>query len=904
MNPPTIIKPGLAAIKRYYDELKTYDEMQIGHETAIRSAFQSLLKETAKKRGWTLVTEKRMKVSGQDVVPDGTMCDEFNMPRGYWEAKDTSDDLEAEIRKKIEKGYPTVNIIFEDSQTAILYQDGGIALHADITKSEQLIELLNIFYNHTEPAIDTFEKAVTEFKLRVPDLAKGLTEIISKAHANNQPFIIAFNSFFELCKSSLNPNLSQAAVDEMLVQHLLTERLIRTVFNNPEFTQRNVIAQEIEKVIKALVSKSFDRQEFLKSLDRFYFAIEEAARSLTDFSDKQHFLNTVYMRFFQGYSVKLADTHGIVYTPQPIVDFMCASVEEVLKTEFGKTLGSKDVYIIDPCVGTGNFIVNLMRRIPKKDLARVYKEQLFANEVMLLPYYIAALNIEHAYYEITGVYEPFEGLCFVDTLDMAERPQAQFGFMTPVNARRVEREKKAPITVVIGNPPYNANQVNENDNNRNREYKALDERIKETYVKDSTAINRNKLFDAYIKFFRWSSDRLGKRDGIVCFVSNNGFLRGLAFDGLRKHFSEDFNAIYHFDFKGNARTSGERRRQEGGNIFSDQIRVGVGISVLVRNRAKSGCSIFYHAVPDYWKAGQKGDYLNSFSGPSKVPWQSLVPDNAHSWLVPMNGSEFARFIPIGTADVKAGNGEEKALFRFYSNGVKTNRDDVVYSFNRETLEKRIQDFIEDYNAEVDRYKRAKGKPNIDDFVKYDRIKWSESLKNDVIRGEYAEFDPALLRNSMYRPFDKQWLYFDSMLNERRYGFPHIFPTQATEKKNRVICVSGLASNKPFHVLIADIIPCLDILEKTQCFPFYTYKEDGTARTENITEWALKAFQEKYPGQGIGKWDIFHYIYGILHHPGYREKYAEQSEARPSAHPVRAGFRIVPGRRERSCEMAS
>ena len=333
-------------------------------------------------------------------------------------------------------------------------------------------------------------------------------------------------------------------MDEMLVQHLLTERLFRTIFNNPDFMRRNVIAVEVENVIEALVSPSFDRTEYLKSLDRFYIAIESASRTLPEFSEKQHFLNTVYERFFQGYSVKVADTHGIVYTPQEIVNFMCASVAEVLETEFGKSLSSTGVYIIDPCTGTGNFAVNLLRRIPKRNLPRVYREQLFANEVMLLPYYIAALNIEHAYYELTGTYAPFEGLCFVDTLDLAEGPQGQFAFMTETNTRRVERQKRTPITVVIGNPPYNMGQVNENDNNRNRKYEAVDRKIRDTYAADSNATLKNKLYDPYVKFFRWATDRLKGRDGIVCFVTNNSFVDQQAFDGMQKHFLQDFTDAF------------------------------------------------------------------------------------------------------------------------------------------------------------------------------------------------------------------------------------------------------------------------------------------------------------------------------------------------------------------------
>src|SRR5439155_13037125 len=301
----------------------------------------------------------------------------------------------------------------------------------------------------------------------------------------------------------------------------------------------------------AMTSQSFDRNTYLKELDRFYVAIERAARTMTDFSDKQHFLNTVYERFFQGYSVKLADTMGIVYTPQEIVDFMCASVAEVLEKEFAKKLWSDDVYIIDPCTGTGNFIVNLIRRIPKNKLEDVYKHRLFANEIMLLPYYIAALNIEHAYFEQMGRYEGFEGLCFVDTLDLAEHAQSQLGFMTAANTERVQRQRKSPITVVIGNPPYNARQMNETDANKNRKYPVIEERIRATYAKDSRATSKTSLGDVYVKFFRWAIDRLEGRDGIVCFVSNNSFTDQSAFDGMRKHLFRDFDVVYHFDLQGN-----------------------------------------------------------------------------------------------------------------------------------------------------------------------------------------------------------------------------------------------------------------------------------------------------------------------------------------------------------------
>ncbi len=628
------VKPNHKAIKAYYEALRAYDRQEVQHETALRSAFQNLLEQLGRQFAWTLIPELSDKAAGKAIRPDGTFRDDYYITRGHWEAKDSHDHLETEIKKKIAKGYPTGNIIFEDTRQAQLYQNRERAMIVDLTDARKLADLLNAFFAYTEPAHENFGKAIDEFKERVPDLALGLVEKIKAAHTDNPKFAAAFAAFYELCCNSLNPNLSQAAADEMLVQHLLTERLIRTIFDNQDFTRRNAIAAEIEKVIDALVSKSFNRHDFLKSLDRFYLAIESAAATIESFAEKQHFLNSVYERFFLGYSVMVADTHGIIYTPQEIVDFMCASVVELLKSVFGKTLGDPDVYMLDPCAGTGNFTVNLLRRIPKKDLPRMYRQQLFANEVMLLPYYIAALNIEHAYYELTGSYEPFGGLCFVDTLDLAKGQQSTFGFMSEENVQRVAQEAGAPITVVIANPPYNAWQLNENDNNKNRKYELIDRRVSETYAKDSSATNKNALSDMYVKFFRWAVDRLEGRDGIVAFVSNNGFLQGIAADGFRKHLVKDFDRVYHFDFKGNARTSGERRKQEGGNIFSDQIRVGVGVTFLVRCRRRERCEIWYHVVQDYYGAEQKKRYLASMGTLSRVPWRQLNANEAGDWFAP------------------------------------------------------------------------------------------------------------------------------------------------------------------------------------------------------------------------------------------------------------------------------
>jgi predicted helicase len=874
-----LLTPGHRSIRKYYENVAALRDQGVLNEMSVRSPFESLLQETARLKNWTFIAELSGKSGGALVRPDGTLRDHNSLPRGYWEAKDTQDDLDTEIKKKIARGYPLSNIIFEDTQTGVLFQSKQkVNGPYSLGNPKELAALLNQFFSYTEPDIEGFEEAVDEFKDRAPDLARGLVGKIQQAHKDNPPFQAAFEKFFELCRTALNPNIRVEAVDEMLVQHLLTERLFRTVFNNPDFVKRNAIAAEVERVIDALVSKSFDRTEFEKSLDRFYRAIEGAARLVPDFSGKQHFLNTVYERFFQGYAVKVADTHGIVYTPQEIVNFMCASVAEVLEKEFGKSLSSPDVYIIDPCTGTGNFVVNLLRRMPGRDLPRVYREQLFANEVMLLPYYIASLNIEHAYYESTGTYEPFEGLCFVDTLDLTQGGQPHL-YVTEKNAERVERQRRTPITVVIGNPPYNMGQQNENDNNKNRQYKEVDGRIRETYAKASKATLKTKLYDAYVKFFRWATDRLQGRDGIVCFVSNNSFIDQQAFDGMQQHLLQDFTDIYHVDLHGNVRKN-PKLSGTTHNVFG--IQVGVGISVAARRAGSESHRLHYLRVPENWRKEEKLAWLSKVGSLSRVDWATLP---AGKWLA-TGRNEYDRFVAIATKQGRAAELGSETIFKTYSLGVSTNRDDVLYDFDPDALMTRVEQFCENYNAEVDRYKRTGKEKPLDDFLDYSRVKWSSTLKLHLQRGEVVEYlqdaksywNKKKCRSALYRPFTRRNLYLDGILIDRPGSSRDFFPRRAAERYNRAIVTSDIAyRSNHVSTLATKWIPDLHLcasVDGHQYFPFYVYESDGKTRNENITDWALEHFREHYGDTKITKWDIFYYVYGVLHHREYRAKYTE------------------------------
>ena len=868
-----LLSPTSRPVKDYYDSLRRFEAIDVSHEGAVRDAFQTLLKVCGRRLNWTLVAEHRM-IGSQNrrISIDGALLDDFKIAHGYWEAKDMHDDLQNAVLDKFRKGYPQDNIIFQIPKRAILWQNKQQVLDADLTDARQLIEAVETFFDYRPEEQVEWEKAVAEFKEVVPALGEGLAKLIRGEREINRRFTMAFGDFHEKCRQSINSNLSDAAVEEMLIQHLLTERLFRTVFNNPDFTRRNVIANEIEKVIDALTSQSFTRDGFLQNLDRFYVAIERNATRITDFSQKQGFLNTVYEQFFQGFSVKVADTHGIVYTPQPIVDFMVRSVEHILKTEFERSISDSGVHIVDPFVGTGNFIVRIMEQIQRPALEDKYTSELHCNEVMLLPYYIASMNIEHQFFEATGHYRPFEGICLVDTFELAE--DRQYSLFVPENAQRVESQRETPMFVIIGNPPYNVGQVNENDNNKNRKYPAMNKRVRETYASDSTATNKNQLSDPYVKAIRWASDRIGE-EGVVAFVTNNSFLSDLAFDGMRKNLVDDFDAIYILDLSGNVRKN-PKLSGTTHNVFGIQVGVSINFFVKKIDRANTTTEILYARVDEYWRKEDKYRHLDSKEHYRNIEWKPIMPDERYTWLTEGLRAEFETLVPMGNKATKAAKIEKvDAIFKTYSGGVKTNRDAWAFNFNRNALVENMRGMIDTYNSQVFKWEHRENRDvNVDDFVVYDdtKISWSRDLKLDLRRNRIAEYAEDKARSSLYRPFTKSNLFFDRVMNEEVYGFPSIFPTPETEKENRAICVCGLASNKPFQALIVDMIPCLDFLEKTQCFPFYSYDEDASNRRENITDWALAQFQSHYEESAITKWDIFYYVYGILHHAHYRERY--------------------------------
>ena len=873
------IKPTHKPIKTYYAELDKVTHLGAQHEGAVRVPFQTLLQHYCAQRNLTLVCEKtRTTPHGNQIRIDGEIVTDFGLVFGHYEAKDLLDDLPAETQQKLTTGYPAKNIIFQTPHRAILYQNGALVLDLDITEPRNLINLLQTFFAYTEENLAEWDAAVNTFQETIPELGAKLETLIQTERQNTPAFRDAFAHFHQQCRDAINPNLAEAEVERMLAQHLMTERIFRTVFDNPDFTHRNIIAREIENVIRVLTQHALNRNQFFRELQPFYEAIEKTASTLTDVSQKQEFLNTLYQRFFQDFSVKDADRHGVVYTPQPIVDFMVNSVQHLLKTHFGKSLADTGVHIIDPFVGTGNFIVRLMQDIPGIAMDKKYNGELHCNEVMLLPYYIASMNIEHAYFEKMGRYAPFKHICFVDTFDTfglmdAPNQTGHFTFLTAENTQRVQEQKKTPMFVVIGNPPYNASQANENDNNKNRPHEAVDNRVRATYAAASTAQLKNKLYDPYVKGLRWASDKIGP-EGIIAFITNNSFLDAEMFDGMRQCLTEEFDTLYLLNLGGNI-----RKGQPGdSNVFG--IQVGVSINFLVKTgQPREGrARILYTDEAAALPKERTFQFLADCAHVGNVTWRELQPNARQMWLTEGLRDDFETFLPMGTKAAKAAKGEvEGALFKTYSLGVVTARDAWAYHFRQETLTANMTRMIAFYNAEVGRWEgRADLQMSVNDFVNTDRrkIKWTDRLKAELKKGEQVTFSQEKIRASLYRPFTKSHLYFDRLMNQRVYVFPSIFPTPETEQENRVICVPSTGARADFSCFLSNVIPNLTLTgtDGNQCFPFYTYDEDGTNRRENITDWALSQFRAHYADDTITKWDIFHYNYAILHHPEYRERY--------------------------------
>jgi predicted helicase len=750
-------------IQQYLNEL--HDLRQVAgtsRESVVSEAFKDLLKGLGRAHDLIFVPQYEIETPAKNRrYVDGALLHELRVPFGYWEAKDEKDDLDEEIDLKFRRGYPQDNIIFEDSRQAVLIQNRQQVIRCGVDDPTQLQRLLELFFGYERAEIAEFRKAVTQFKADLPAVLGALRDMIEGQLRDNAAFHAAADAFLTHAQETINPNVTDADVREMLIQHILTEEIFSKVFGEDDFHRQNNVA----KKLYALEAEFFTggvKKGTLKALEPYYAAIRAAAAQISSHHEKQTFLKVIYENFYKIYNPKAADRLGVIYTPNEIVRFMVEGADWLCERHFGKRLIDKDVEILDPAAGTGTFITELIEHFrgqPAK-LRYKYLGELHANEVAILPYYVANLNIEATYASITGEYEEFPNLCFVDTLDNIGGMSKDkgpigdlFGALSEENVQRIKRQNERRISVIIGNPPYNANQLNENENNKNRDYPPIDQRIKATYIRASTA-QKTKLYDMYVRFFRWASDRISQ-NGVVAFVSNSSFIHKASFDGFRKVLANEFNEIRVIDLRGDARSAGEARRREGGNIFGNQIRVGIAVYFCVKKAGSAGCRVWYEVVRDYAKADEKRDFLTATRIDTRT-FSEIRPDKDGNW-VGHPESSFDELLPIAdknTKSIKVAS-NERAIFKLFSLGVSTNREEWIYDIDQKSLIRKIKYLVKCYDEVA---------PDAKEFPSY--LKWSETLKRRKRGGRSEGFADRYIRKAAYRPFWKVWLYQSTLFIDR------------------------------------------------------------------------------------------------------------------------------------------
>ena len=729
----------------------------------------------------------------------------------------------------------------------------------------------------------------------VADIFKRLVGRIENLLDNpdNSALQMWFDDFHNELTETINDSITRESAVDMMAQHIITRPVFEALFDNYDFASGNPVANALNKLQNDF--GEFGLENETRDLEGFYESVRMRARGLDNSEARQRVLLELYEKFFVTALKKEVERLGIVYTPVEVVDFILHSANEVLQDEFGRSLSDEGVHVLDPFTGTGVFLTRLLQSdiIQDADLERKYREELHANEIVLLAYYIATVNIEETFRGRRGedsTYEPFNGIVLTDTFNLNKKEDEPTLFpkeWLPDNSTRAERQQKLPIQVIVGNPPWSIGQRSSADNNQNVEYRELEERVRETYVEYSTANLRNSLYDTYKMAIRWASDRIDEQ-GIIAFVTNGSWIDGNADSGVRACLAEEFSSIHVLHLRGNARTSGERRQAEAGNVFGGGSRAPVAITILVKNpnATHDGCKIQYRDIGDYLTREEKLETLHekeSISG--FTDWETITPDKHHDWVGQRNEA-FANFYPMGTKETKAGRADD-AIFRLYSRGLATSRDTYIYNFSRDVCTENAERMTQDYLTALSELEDNPENTVSEITQRYTaNVQWDRELENNLSRRRTTEYDENYIRKTIYRPFVKTNCYADYTFVNCKYQLDLIFPEGYSD--NLVICVPGIGSKKPFSVLMTDTIPDLGLNNAAQCFPRYEYPkpsdkqnasesllgiEDTPDRIDNISDTALRTFREHYSDDTITKDVIFDYVYGILHAPSYCEQFA-------------------------------
>lgn len=784
------------------------------------------------------------------------------------------------------------------------HSDGDSKPHAE-SAAEQLATQLSMSFNDLQNVF--YAKLVTKVGTKrywelwardIAQIAEQHIERIKALIADNGKHRRAFDQLMRGLHRNINPGLSEQDAIEMLSQHIISRPVFEALFENYQFAASNPISRSMQQMLDLLDDETKTEEEHQK-LQKFYDYVRDTVGNIHEAEGRQRIIVELYDKFFKVASPRTVEKLGIVYTPVEVVDFIIRSVGYILQREFGRSLSDENVHILDPFTGTGTFITRLLQSglISREALERKYGREIHANEIVLMAYYIASVNIENVFHDLMGPdteYRPFGGICLTDTFQLGEEAADEnlYSEQFPTNSRRVIEQKKRRITVIVGNPPYSIGQKSANDNAQNQKYPTLESRIENTYVAQSEAALNKSAYDSYIKAFRWASDRLNEKEGgVIGFVTNGAWLDANGLDGMRKCLAREFSAIYVFNLRGNQRTSGELSRKEGGKIFGSGSRTPIAITILVKKPKASdeAARIYYHDIGDYLSREEKLNILHNMGDISNplMQWVTITPNEHGDWLN-KRSEQFKLYTPLEPE--KKFNLKAKSVFNTYAIGLASNRDTWVYNFSKQAVEKNMAAMIDFYNQQQQAYQKAvKSNPDlsVEDFIDTDptKISWTVNLKKDIERKIPHTYKDDI-RYSMYRPFSKQRLYYDKPFIERIGLSPKLFPTPS--HRNLVICVSGIGASKDFSTLITDCIPDLQLQFNGQCFPLYWY-DDSTAdiadlfsapqsdadryvRRDGVTDWILSTARKQY-GSHVTKEDIFYYVYGILHAPDYRTTFA-------------------------------
>ena len=731
---------------------------------------------------------------------------------------------------------------------------------------------------------ESWAKDVADIFLRIVGRIESLLD-----NSENDALREWFDDFHSELKSSINDAITRSNAIDMMAQHILTRPVFEALFENYDFASGNPVAIALDKLRNDFAE--FGLEDETRDLEKFYESVRMRARGIDNSEGRQRVLLELYEKFFATALKKDAERLGIVYTPVEVVDFILHSANEVLQDEFGKSLSDEGVHILDPFTGAGIFLARLLQSglIQPDDLERKYRAELHANEIVLLAYYIAAVNIGEAFRGRRGqdsTYEPFSGIVLTDTfnLNKEEYPTLFPKEWLPDNNERAEHQQRLPIQVIVGNPPWSTGQRSASDDNPNVEYPELEGRIRKTYASRVEATLKNSLYDTYKMAIRWASDRIEKQ-GTIAFVTNGSWIDGNVDAGIRACLAEEFSSICVLNLRGNARTSGEQRRSEGGNVFGSGSRAPVAITILVKNpnATHEGCKIHYRDIGDYLTREDKLEALRDAVSMKRFSdWEAITPNKHYDWIDQRNEA-FAEFYPIGSQDAREGRADN-VIFKLFSTGYLTGRDAYIYNFSSNACVKNAEKMGQNYLYALSELEENPDL-TLDEVVNRhnSHTKWDGDLKKKLGQKRKTEFEEKYIRKVVYRPFVATNCYADAIFIQRKGQMDQIFPDGSSE--NRVICVPNKGSRNPFSVLMADTMPDRHFIEAAQCFPRWQYPKptDTTAmfedmdeapdRIDNISDTALHTFRKHYKDNTITKDAIFDYVYGILHAPSYREEFA-------------------------------